>query len=328
MHASLIHKPLRHLFMAVALGAMTAAGISSVQAAPAAQTTQAPGFFRQAIGETTVTALYDGYVELAPSVLKGLDSKRIETLLKSNYQNTDPGFQTAVNAYLIQTGDRLVLIDAGAAKCFGPTLGNIVQNIEAAGYKAGDVDTILLTHMHPDHLCGIATADGKAAFPNATVLASQEDAGFWLNEKVALAAPEAGKGLFKMAHESVAPYKSSDKFNTFKEGDELFPGVHVIPSHGHTPGHTSFLLESGGQSLLIWGDIVHSATVQMQHPEVSMEFDVDSTQAIKTRTEMLKKAAANGWWIAGAHLPFPGIGHVRTEGKAYAWVPAEYGPLR
>jgi glyoxylase-like metal-dependent hydrolase (beta-lactamase superfamily II) len=328
MQAANTRHPLRQLFLALSLGVLSAAGTSAIHAAPAAQTDQAPGFYRQVIGDSTVTALYDGYIELKPSLLKGLESKDIEKLLARTFQKTDPGFQTAVNAYLVHTGSNLVLIDAGASKCFGPTLGNIVQNIEAAGYQATDVDTVLVTHMHPDHLCGVTSAEGKAAFPNATLLASQGDADFWLSDKIAAAAPEGAKPLYKMAQDAVAPYKAAEKFRTFKNGDALLPGLSVVPTPGHTPGHTSFLLESKGQNLLIWGDIIHSHAVQMQHPEVSMEFDVDSAQAIKTRKELMEKVAGTGWWIAGAHLPFPGIGHIRKEQKGYAWVPAEYGPLR
>ncbi|KRW57528.1 MBL fold metallo-hydrolase [Pseudomonas sp. TTU2014-080ASC] len=328
MHATSATQPLRSLFLAMSLGICSALGSTAALAAPAAQTEQVPGYFRLAIGDATVTALYDGYVELAPSLLKGMEGKEIEKLLARSFQKTDPGFQTAVNAYLVHTRDNLVLVDAGAAKCFGPTLGNIVQNIEAAGYKPSDVDTILVTHMHPDHLCGVTSAEGKAAFPNASLWAAQADADFWLSEKVAAAAPEAAKGLYQMAKAAVQPYKDAGKYHTFKQGDALVPGLSVVPTPGHTPGHTSFLLQSAEQSLLLWGDIIHSHAVQMQHPEVSMEFDVDSTQAIKTRKELLKKVADNGWWIAGAHLPFPGIGHVRSEQNGYAWVPAEYGPLR
>nr|WP_247652849.1 hypothetical protein [Ideonella aquatica] len=106
------------------------------------------------------------------------------------------------------------------------------------------------------------------------------------------------------------------------------PGLSVVPTHGHTPGHSSFLFSSKGRQLLVWGDVVHSHAVQFAHPEVSLEFDVNQKQAIATRKALFQRAAQAGWQIAGAHLPFPGLGRIRQDAKGYAWVPVEFGPIR
>lgn len=312
--------------------ALLAAGLAlatlSLHAAPPAQKTQVPGYYRYASGDFEVTALYDGFVDLGTPLLKGLRAEQIQSLLARMFIENSKGVQTAVNAYLINTGSHLVLVDAGSASCFGPTLGQVQENIRAAGYKLEDVDTVLLTHLHPDHLCGVLDKSGQPAFPNATLWAAQEDVDFWLNEKVAAAAPEGNKPFFQMAMNAAKPYQATGKFRSFKAGDALLPGVSVVSTHGHTPGHSSYLFSSGKQKLLVWGDIVHSHAVQFQHPEVSLEFDVDQKQAIATRKALFERATQAGWAIAGAHLPFPGLGHIRKERKGYAWVPVEFGPIR
>jgi glyoxylase-like metal-dependent hydrolase (beta-lactamase superfamily II) len=134
--------------------------------------------------------------------------------------------------------------------------------------------------------------------------------------------------MFKMARAAVAPYVAGNRLQRYAEGSPLVPGISSVALHGHTPGHSGYLLSSAGQSLLVWGDIVHSHAVQFARPEVAIEFDVDSAQAIATRQKVFADAARDKLWVAGAHLPFPGIGHVRAEGAGYAWVPVEFSPLR
>lgn len=297
---------------------------------PAQLKTQAPGFYRMALGEYEVTALYDGYTELPVSLMKGASEADIQSLLAHMFISTTHGMQTSVNGYLINTGSNLILVDAGTAKCFTPTLGRIPDNIRAAGYDPAQIDTVLLTHLHGDHACGVATADGKMAFPNAQVWTAKAEADYWLSEEVAAKAPKEAQPFFKMSRDAVAPYVAAGKLKTFVQGDTLVPGVTAEATPGHTPGHTSYLFKpkSGEQHLLVWGDIVHNYAVQFPRPEVAFDFDVDSKQAVVTREKLLADVAKGKVWIAGAHLPFPGLGHVRAESKGYSWVPVEYGPVR
>lgn len=299
---------------------------STQQKTIAQQKTQVPGYYRMMLGDLEVTALYDGYVNLDTKLLKGASEQDIQKLLSRMFVESSKGMQTAVNAYLINTGNNLVLVDTGAAKCFGPTLGNIEDNIRAAGYEPKQVDTVLLTHLHADHACGLVK-DQKAAFPNATVYVAKEEADFWLNqERMAKADPKI-QGAAKLSQESVAPYVAADKFKTYAAGDTLLPNLKIVPTVGHTPGHTAYVFTSNNHSLMLWGDIVHSHAVQFPRPEIAMEFDVDSKQAIATRKQLFADAAKDQLWIGGAHLPFPGIGHVKAVGKhAYTWVPIEYHP--
>ncbi|WP_347253622.1 MBL fold metallo-hydrolase [Leminorella grimontii] len=306
---------------------MAGCAMAAQASAPAKQETQVPGYYRMPLGQFEVTALYDGYVKLGTNLLKDINAKDAKTLLDKMYVNSDNGVQTAVNAFLINTGEHLVLVDSGAAKCFGPTLGAIKSNLTASGYKPEQVDTVLLTHLHADHVCGI-TDNGAMAFPNATVYVAKADADYWLSPEQAAKAPEAAKPMFATIQAAVAPYQAAGKFKVYQPGDSLQKGISVMPTPGHTPGHSSYLFTSGEQGLLVWGDIVHSHSVQFTRPEVSMEFDVDNKKAVETRRKLFANIAKTDLWIAGAHLPFPGIGHVGADAQGYRWVPVEYSPFK
>jgi glyoxylase-like metal-dependent hydrolase (beta-lactamase superfamily II) len=312
----------------LALAALTVMSLTPLAHAEAPQVkTQVPGYYRMMLGQFEITALYDGAIDLDTKLLHNTTPTELNKLLARMFVG-NPKMQTAVNAYLINTGTNLVLVDAGAAKLFGPSLGFILQNMRAAGYDPAQVDTVIITHLHPDHVGGIADADGKQLFPKAKILVAKEDNAFWLSQKVADGSPEAMQPFFKMARDAAAPYLKNGQWQTFSEGSVLVPGIQAVKANGHTPGHTAFAVESDGQKLLIWGDLVHAHAVQFARPGVSIEFDVDQKQAIATRKSIFKAMAASKSLVAGMHLPFPGIGHVRAEGKgSYSWVPIEYAPL-
>lgn len=289
---------------------------------------QVPGYYHHPVGDLMVTAIYDGYLDLDTQLLKGLDAEDMSKLFERMFLQDNNGVQTAVNAFIVQTKEQTVLVDAGAAHCFGPTMGSAMANIKAAGFQPGDIDSVLLTHLHPDHACGLITQDGQAAFPNASVWVAQADADFWLSSEIQASVPEDKQPFFTLAQNAVAPYITKEAFHTYTDSSDFLSNIGVVPTPGHTPGHSSYLIESNDKSLFIWGDIVHSHAVQLQHPNVSIEFDSDQQQAIKTRTEILSKAAAKRWLVAGAHMPFPGLGHLRADDKSYSWVPVEYSPVR
>lgn len=312
----------------LAAGAVLAPSVPALAEVPGQQRTQAPGFYRMAIGDFEVTALYDGFIDLDRKILSGATADDIQSLLARMFLADTPGVQTAVNAFLVHTGSNLVLVDTGTAKAFGPALGFIADNIRAAGYNPEQVDTVLLTHLHPDHANGLLRPDGAMLFPNATVHVAKADADFWLSEEVAAKAPAENQPFFAMARAAVAPYAAAGRLKPYLPGDSLVPGVESVAAYGHTPGHSGYLFTSGERSILMWGDLVHSHAVQFARPEVAIEFDADKKQAIASRKKIFADAAAQKLWVAGAHLPFPGIGHVRKEGKGYAWVPVEFGPIR
>jgi glyoxylase-like metal-dependent hydrolase (beta-lactamase superfamily II) len=317
-----LFRPLMALATAVLIGL---APLARAEAPPAG--TQVPGYYRMSLGQFEITALFDGAIELDTKLLKNARPADLQRLLARMFVG-NPKMQTAVNAYLINTGAHLVLVDAGAAKLFGPGLGNVVQNLKAAGYEPAQVDTVVLTHLHADHVGGLNDAGGQPLFPKARILVDKVDSDFWLSQQAADAAPKDAQPFFKMARDSAAPYLGSGQWTTFSAGDELVPGVRAVKANGHTPGHTAYAVESAGQKLLIWGDLVHAHAVQFARPGVSIEFDIDQKQAIATRRRIMKEMAASKSLVAGMHLPFPGIGHVRAERKgSYSWVPIEFAPL-
>ena len=313
--------------------ALAAAGVLTFSApaltyaaAPAAIKTQVPGFYRMALGDFEVTALYDGYIELDSSLFKNATPQEMQKLLARSFVNKK-GMQTAVNAYLINTGTNLVLVDTGSAKCFGPTLGVLGENLKAAGYDAAQVDTVVITHLHPDHACGLIAADGKLAFPNATLRTDKAESDFWMDEAIAAKAPKEAQGFFKMARESVQPYIAAGKFKPFSGNETIVPGIVAVPTPGHTPGHTSYQVSSKEQNMLILGDIIHSYAMQLPRPGIAIAFDNDNPKAIAIRKKLFTDAAKDQTLLAGAHLPFPGIGQVHAEGAGYDWVPVQYAPF-
>lgn len=293
----------------------------ALAAAPMVRT-QAPGYYRMMLGDFEITALSDGTVDLpVDKLLTHTTAARVDRALTRSFEKSP--LETSVNAYLINTGSRLILIDTGAAKLFGPTLGRLAANLKAAGYEPGQVDDIYITHMHPDHVGGLLV-DGKIAFPNAIVHASKSDADYWLSQANLAKAPAASKGFFEGAMASLQPYIKAGHFLTFDGNTQLTPGIRAVAMPGHTPGHTAYMIESQGQKLLVWGDVVHVAAVQFADPAVTIAFDSDAKTAAIERKQAYAEAARQGYLIAGAHLPFPGLGHVRTRGQAYAWVPVNY----
>jgi len=300
---------------------------ASFAQAPAKSMKQVPGYYHMSLGDFQVTALYDGAVSVPTTLLAGISDSETQAALTDMFVPvTKDGVQTAVNGFLVNTGKDLILVDAGAATCFGPTLGGLADNLQSAGYETTQVSKVFLTHLHGDHSCGI-TADGKMVFPNATVYVTKDEAGYWLNKETASQAPKEAQPFFQAAQEAVAPYEAAGKLKQFMPGDTLADGVTSVPLAGHTPGHEGYMFSSGGQELLVWGDIVHSHAVQFANPGVSIDFDSDQKQAIATREKVLARAAKEKFWIGGAHLPFPGIGHVGEQNNGYRWIAAEYSPL-
>jgi len=299
-----------------------AAGAAAWAGAPQAKG-QAPGWYRMMVGDIEVTALSDGTVALpVDKLLTNTTPAKVQAALSRAYLKAP--VETSVNGFLINTGSKLVLIDAGAAGLFGPTLGNLVNNLKASGYQPEQVDEIYITHLHPDHVAGIAGADGKTAFPNAIVRADKREGDFWLSKESLDKAPEAMKDFFKGAQASMKPYVDAGKYKPFDGPGELVPGVKAVSAYGHTPGHTIYAVESKGQKMMFWGDLMHVAAVQFPEPAVTIQFDTDSKRAAPQRQKAYADAAKNGYYVAVAHVAFPGIGQLRADGKGYRFLPVNY----
>jgi glyoxylase-like metal-dependent hydrolase (beta-lactamase superfamily II) len=313
-----------HVLLAAVATTIFFISLPTHAAAPMAKT-QAPGYYHMMLGDFEVTALSDGTVPLAvDTLLTNTSPAKVKKALDRWYLK-EP-VDTSVNGYLINTGTRLILIDTGAGVLFGPTLGKLAHSLRAAGYRPDQVDEVYITHMHPDHIGGLMAGD-TLAFPNATVRADKHDADYWLSQANMDAAPKDAKDSFKGSMAMIKPYVAAGKFKPFDGDTELVPGIKAMASRGHTPGHSTYVVESKGAKLVLWGDLMHVAAVQFAEPAVTIKFDSDPKSAAVQRKLAYADAAKQGYWVAAAHLAFPGIGHIRADGNGYAWVPANYVSL-
>lgn len=279
----------------------------------------APRFQRLMIGDFEVIAISDGQSAINTTKLLNGNKERIERALERNFLAED--VSTSHNSFLINTGSKLILIDAGAGSLLGPNFGKLSANLNAAGYRPEQIDDVLLTHMHTDHIGGLMS-DGERTFPNATVRADKHDLDYWLSEEAMRAAPAEARRFFEASVASISAYQRAGKLISFEGSVEVLPGIRSRPAYGHTPGHTMYRVESKKQELLFWGDIVHVAAVQFTDPTVTIGYDVNKTEAVAEHFRVFDYASGNRIMIGGAHLPFPGLGHVRRDGKDnYAFVP-------
>jgi glyoxylase-like metal-dependent hydrolase (beta-lactamase superfamily II) len=285
-------------------------------------TAQISGVQHFNVGDITVSALADGSIELDPSLFPTAGKDELQGALKRAFMGDDGKIRGAVNAYVARLGDRTVLIDSGGGTAMGPSMGMLPSQLTAAGIAPADIDVLALTHLHPDHIGGLVSADGKPVFPNASVLVHEKEIAFWRDDAIRGQAPDAFKPFFDMARQSLDVYKA--KISPFSKDGEVLPGVQAMHLPGHTPGHAGFNLVSGDQNLLIWGDIVHAHALQFGHPDWSIAFDVDPDLARATRVKLFDQANADRLRVAGMHLLFPGVGHVLKEGSAYDFVPAPW----
>jgi glyoxylase-like metal-dependent hydrolase (beta-lactamase superfamily II) len=283
---------------------------------------QVPGFYRHAIGDITVTAFNDGVLKAGPEVLLGIDAETAAALLIEAFLPPRPVI--TVSAFMVQSGGVSALIDAGAGGGMGPEAGRLAANLTSAGVSPGDIDLVLVTHMHPDHIGGLLDAGGGAVFPRARILVSKSDAAVFLDPAIAERVPDEAKPVFAAARALEAAY--AGRFETFDGVAEVMLGVSPVSLPGHSPGHTGYRITSGGETLLIWGDVVHVPGLQFRRPEVGMVFDADAALAQQTRRDAFAAAARSRELVGGMHLPFPPLGHVAVGGDAFRWVPVLWNP--
>jgi glyoxylase-like metal-dependent hydrolase (beta-lactamase superfamily II) len=273
------------------------------------------------VGEVVVTALNDGMFEASFDWLTNIDPAEPPALHEATFRAIPP--RITVNAFLVQIGERLVLVDSGCGGVMGPSLGRLAGNLASMGVAPAAIDTVLLTHLHPDHVGGLVDPAGKALLPNAELIVHEAEPPFWQDDAVLAQAAEEDRGFIQLARTVLDAYR--DRVRTIASGEAL-PGVTAIPAPGHTPGHTGWLIASGAVSLLIWGDIVHLPGVQFARPGAGMGFDVDGAQAIVTRQRIMDMAATDRLLVAGMHLDFPAFGHLARAGDGYAFIPEVWTP--
>lgn len=265
------------------------------------------------VGDIEVVALDDGRYPVDMTELTGIDrDEAIGLTCRCGFDCTS----LPVNAFLLRMPFGNVIVDTGAGTQAGPQLGRLGMALTASGTDVESVSHVLLTHLHPDHVCGLLTPDMRASFPNAQVILHAREAEFWLDGNANAPMSERTQRNAQKARAALVPYL--DRLRRVSHG-RVLPGIEVISLPGHTPGHSGWLLRSSSDAMLFWGDVVHFTAVQMAYPDVTVRFDIDCDVAADTRRQLLALASAGGIAVAGAHLPYPGFGYVTYDQNAYSF---------
>lgn len=264
------------------------------------------------LGALTVWTLQDGQISLEASLLKGAAPAEIGRMLQGQ-----AAVRTPVNAFLVRMGGRTVLVDTGIGKDPEEDSGHLAERLAAAGLAPADVDLILITHYHFDHIGGLVQADGTRAFPKARLVVPRQEHEFWLQEPSRL--PERLRGRVPKLKAIFGAYEAAGAFGTFGAGEEPAPGIRAVPAQGHTGGHTVYVFTLEGQELWCIGDLIHFGAVQFERPEVGIAFDLEPDRAIHIRQELFRRAAESKAVLAGAHLP--GLVRLEPKGGGYGTVP-------
>jgi glyoxylase-like metal-dependent hydrolase (beta-lactamase superfamily II) len=284
---------------------------------------QAPQFYSVNVGGAKITAISDGTIPLdANKLLQGKDTVAINKLLDKSFVSKD--VETSINVYLIEIDGHRILVDTGAGDLFGEGFGGrLFENLKAVGVAPEQITDVLITHVHVDHTGGL-TLGGKRMFPNALVYVGKPDVDFFLSAEQAAKStyrPAALPHAFEEAVTSVKPYLDSGQLRPFDRETEIVPGLNGTIHPGHTPGSAYYTLTRNGQTIKFIGDTVHVEAVQFPAPEVTIVFDVNAKEAAANRAKVFAELARTRVLVAAPHLRYPGIGHIRAEGKGYSWVP-------
>lgn len=263
-----------------------------------------PDAQRLHVGDIRITVLSDGPLPLSLEHLKGIDEAEYTRLLRLHHADPQT-WRSGLNAYVIETGNRTILVDAGVGGKTGDQTGRVPDNLKAAGFAPDDIDTIFVTHLHGDHIAGLMDGD-VPRFARADLRVHQADKDHFTESD--------------LARRVLAAYEHE----TFAGDADIAPGLRALPLPGHTPGHSGLEITDGPATMLLWTDIVHIAPVQLANPDVGTRFDVDIDAARATRKSLLDRVAADGTPILGSHIPFPGAGVVERAAEGYRLAPLYY----
>ena len=303
---------------AAAFTALSAAAPAVVQAAAPMLGVSRPSIYRFKLGEFEVTQILDGYIQppsLHPTYGANQPAEAVKALAQAN--GLTDKFENPYVPTLVNTGKELVLFDAGNPVGRQPTTGNLAKLLVTAGYKPEQVDIVVITHGHPDHIGGL-TLEGKPTYPNARIVFGEVEFDFWRKGEVR----EARKQNLELFKQVALPF--GEKATFLKPEGEVVTGIRAVNAYGHSPGMLAFHVESGGQRLLIWGDVANHYVMAIQQPEWHVGFDDIKDAAVETRKRIFGMVSTDKIPVAGFHMPFPALGFVEKSGTSYRWVPASY----
>jgi glyoxylase-like metal-dependent hydrolase (beta-lactamase superfamily II) len=270
------------------------------------------------VGKGTVQIVSDGHLELPTAMVLGRvpDADRSAFLAANNM--SDDVVRSSLNLTLYRDGERTVLFDVGSGPNFMPSAGKLGEALEAADIAADDVTHVVFTHAHPDHIWGVLDDFDELMFSNAEYMMSVPEWDYWFNPETVNIVPENRQSFAVGARRNMAAIE--DRCSMFKAGEEILPGIAAVDTAGHTPGHTSFHLNQGSDSVMVIGDVITNALYSFSNPDWEMGTDSDAAQGVKARKLLLDRMAAEKMQIIGYHLPHPGTGYVERKGAAYAYV--------
>lgn len=298
---------------AAGLGAMT---VTTAEAKAPLATSQTPYFYRANLGKFQVTTVSDGPLPLGPpgDAFLGLTKPDIAKMLTDNFLSPD-NVVLEQNCPIVNTGAKLVLFDSGmgTSKMFGPTTGRLLTSMREAGIAAGQIDAVVCSHAHIDHIGGLVDTRGRRLFPNAQIYLSQADFDFWTDDKDT----KKNKDFVAHARKNLLPYR--DRIVFFKDGQEFLPGITAMAAPGHTVGHTVFMIASDGKQMAYIGDLTHHQILLLEKPRTEFAYDTDPKQSAVTRVKILDMLAAQKIPMLAYHYPWPGFGYVAKQGDGFRY---------
>jgi glyoxylase-like metal-dependent hydrolase (beta-lactamase superfamily II) len=314
------------LLAAAAVVAAPAMTIPSSKAAAPQVGSQVPGFFRFKVGEFEITSLNDGQnnYEANAQRFPNAPTDEVVALMESQFAPIKPGI-SPFNTVIVNTGSKLILIDSGFNNNGAPTTGRMAANMAAAGIQPNQIDTVLISHFHPDHINGLRSKEGALVYPNAEIVVPPRDVAHYLDDAKMNATPEAARAAFTVSRRVFSPILKDVKQGEW--GKEWASGITAIQSDGHTPGHTSFVVSSGAKTLLVVGDALNDPRIFARRPDWHFGPDLDRATAVATRRRLLDMAAADKMQTSFYHAAFPASGYIAKSGNAYDWFPVSFSSV-